>query len=74
MEEAAPMALQAPRRTAPDDEIDERGDESLLLMCTLAAASASLEPILLLSSNSDAGTRILEDWSGGEMDVPGVAA
>ena len=62
------MTLQAPRRTAPDDEMDERGEESPLLICTFAAVSASLEPMLLASSKSEAGTRIiLEDLSCGEV-------
>lgn len=53
------MPFQAPRRTAPEEETEERGDEMALLMWTLAATRASLEPTLLVSSKSEGGMRIL---------------
>ena len=68
VDDAAPMALQAPLRTAPEDEMDDRGEERPLLMCTLAAERASLEPTLLASSLSEAGTRILAGLGWGEVE------
>jgi hypothetical protein len=72
-EEAAPKALQAPRRTAPEEDTEERGEEMPLLMWTLAAAeTASLEPILLVSSRSEDGMRILADLGCGDVEEDGV--
>ncbi len=67
------MTLHAPLRTAPEDEMEERGDESALLICTLAMERASLEPMLLASSKSEAGTLILGGLIGGDVEDEGVA-
>ena len=63
------MPFQAPRRTALEEDTDERGDERPLLMWTLAATSASLEPTLLASSKSEAGTRIFAGLSWEEVEA-----